>query len=107
MGEVAKNVTGHGTLIINEDRATELGINDGDIVEISTPKASTRGRATLRQGIRPDTILAIGQLGHWATPYAKDTATPSMNDLTPISLELTDATGSSASLARVALTKVA
>jgi len=107
MGEVAKNVTGHGTLVINEDRAAELGICDGDMVEISTPKATTRGRATLRQGIRPDTILAIGQLGHWATPYAKDTATPSMNDLTPISLELTDATGSSASLARVALTKVA
>ncbi len=106
MHEVASNMTGHGGLVINADRAAELGIEDGDQIELSTPKASTRGRAILRQGVRPDTILAIGKFGNWATPYAKDFDTPCMNNLTPISLDLTDATGSCASLARVSLKKV-
>ena len=26
----------------------------------------------LREGIRPDTLLMIGQFDHWATPFAKD-----------------------------------
>jgi phenylacetyl-CoA:acceptor oxidoreductase len=106
MHEMASNVTGHGGLVINADRAAELGIEEGDQIEISTPKASTQGRAVLRQGIRPDTILAVGKFGNWATPYAKDFDTPSMNNLTPISLDLTDGTGSCASLARVSLRKI-
>jgi phenylacetyl-CoA:acceptor oxidoreductase len=66
-----------------------------------------RARAVLRQGIRPDTLLLLGQFGHWATPFAKDFEVPSMNPLVPMSLELTDATGSGADLVRVALRKAA
>jgi phenylacetyl-CoA:acceptor oxidoreductase len=66
----------------------------------------TRGPLVLRQGIRPDTILMIGQFDHWATPYAKDLKVPSMNELTPMILELTDATGSGADVVRVSVTKV-
>lgn len=106
MHEMAGNVTGHGGLVINSTRAAELGIEDGDEVEVATPRATTRGRAVLRQGIRPDTILAVGKFGYWATPFARDAKTPCVNDLTPISLDLTDATGSCASLARVSLRKV-
>ncbi|MBN8477105.1 molybdopterin-dependent oxidoreductase [Sulfuritalea sp.] len=106
MHEMAGNITGHGGLVINADRAAELGIEEGDQIEVATPKASTRGKAVLRQGIRPDTILAVGKFGNWATPYAKDFDTPSMNNLTPISLDLTDGTGSCASLARVSLKKI-
>jgi len=106
MDELARNVSGHGGLVVNTDRARSLGIAEGDLVELRTPTASTRGRAVLRHGIRPDTILAIGQFGHWATPYARDLRTPSMNDLAPISLDLTDATGSAASLVRVGMARV-
>jgi len=33
---------------------------------------SVQGIVVLRQGIRPDTLLLIGQFDHWATPLAKD-----------------------------------
>jgi phenylacetyl-CoA:acceptor oxidoreductase len=59
----------------------------------------------LRQGIRPDTLLLIGQFDHWATPVAKDFGVPSMNALVPMSLELTDATGSGADIVRVRIAR--
>jgi phenylacetyl-CoA:acceptor oxidoreductase len=59
------------------------------------------GRAVVRQGIRPDTLLLIGQFDHWATPLAKDFAMASMNSLTTMSMALTDATGSGADIVRV------
>ena len=55
----------------------------------------------LRQGIRPDTLLLIGQFDHWATPLAKDFGVPSMNTLATMSMDLTDATGSGADIVRV------
>jgi phenylacetyl-CoA:acceptor oxidoreductase len=99
--EVAGNVAGHGGVIINTRRAEELGIAEGDIVEIATPRAAVRARAVPRQGIRPDTLLLIAQFDHWATPYAKDFGVPSMNRLVPMSMNLTDATGSGADVVRV------
>jgi len=98
--EVADNLPGHGGVIINTGRAAELGIKEGDLVEIASPLNATRGRAYLRQGIRPDTLLIIGQFDHWVTPSVKDQQTASMNALTPMLLDLTDATGSSADLVR-------
>jgi phenylacetyl-CoA:acceptor oxidoreductase len=59
----------------------------------------------LRQGIRPDTLLLLGQFDHWATPVAKDFGVPSLNTLATMSLDLTDATGSGADIVRVALAK--
>ena len=76
------------------------------LVEIATPRASVRGRAVLRQGIRPDTLLMLGQFDHWATPFAKDFGMPSLNTLVPMSMELTDATGSGADIVRVSLKRV-
>ena len=49
----------------------------------------------------------IGQFDHWATPVARDFATPSMNGLVPMSLALTDATGSGADLVRVGVVRLA
>ena len=69
--------------------------------------STTRGPAILNQGIRPDTLLIVGQFDHWATPYAKDIKAPSLNTVAPMSLELTDATGSGSDVVRVALRKVA
>ncbi len=99
--EVADNVAGHRGVIMNPQAAAKLGIADGDPVEISTPKRSVKGRVVLRQGIRPDTLLLIGQFDHWKTPFAKDFGVPSLNALATMSMDLTDATGSSADIVRV------
>jgi phenylacetyl-CoA:acceptor oxidoreductase len=48
----------------------------------------------------------VGQFDHWATPLAKDFDVPSMNALTPMLMDLTDATGSSADLVKVAIAKL-
>ena len=90
--EVADNVAGHRGVILNTQAAARLGIADGDPIEIATPQRAVRGRAVLRQGIRPDTLLLIGQFDHWATPFAKDFGVPSLNALATMSMDLTDAT---------------
>jgi len=105
--EVADNIAGHTGVILNKSKARQLEIEEGDWLEIATAKHSVRARAVLRQGIRPDTLLLLGQFGHWATPVAKDFGMPSMNPLVPMSLELTDATGSGADIVRVSLRKAA
>ncbi len=104
--EVADNIAGHGGVIINTGRAAEMGIAEGDLLEVASPVGATRGRAVLRQGIRPDTLLMIGQFGHWATPTAKTFELPNMNPLVPMLLDLTDATGSGADLVKVSLRRL-
>ena len=104
--EVADNVMGHGSVVMNESAAEKLGIADGDLVEVRSPLNSTKGKVMLREGIRPDTLLIIGQFDHWVTPYAKDFGAPSMNALVPMLLDLTDSTGSSADLVKVKITRL-
>jgi phenylacetyl-CoA:acceptor oxidoreductase len=99
--EVADNVAGHRGVVMNASAARHLGIADGDEVEVATPKLRVRGRAVLRQGIRPDTLLMLGQFDHWATPFARDASVPSLNTLATMSMDLTDATGSGADIVRV------
>jgi phenylacetyl-CoA:acceptor oxidoreductase len=101
--EVADNISGHRGVIINAQTAEKLGIGDGDDVVIATPQRRVHGKAVLRQGIRPDTLLLLGQFAHWATPYAKDFGVPSMNALATMSMDLTDATGSGADIVRVSI----
>ncbi|MGE5667993.1 MAG: molybdopterin dinucleotide binding domain-containing protein, partial [Betaproteobacteria bacterium] len=103
--EVADNIAGHRGVIINAQTAGRLGIGDGDPIEIATPQRRVRGRAVLRQGIRPDTLLLIGQFDHWATPFARDFGVPSLNTLATMSIDLTDATGSGADIVRVNIAK--
>ena len=104
--EVAGNVAGHGGVIMNTGRAQEMGIEEGDLVEIRSPVGETQGHAVLRQGIRPDTLLMIGQFDHWVTPLAKDFKLPSINSLIPMLMETTDNTGSGADLARVSVKRI-
>jgi len=106
MKEVADNVAGHGSVVMNHAAAERLGIRDGDLVEVSSPLNHTKGHALVCEGIRPDTLLMIGQFDHWATPFAKDFEAPSMNALMPMLLDLTDATGSSADLVKVKVTRL-
>ncbi len=105
MQEAAQNVTGHRGVILNRGRARELGIAEGDPVVIESVSGVTRGNAVLREGIRPDTVLMIGQFDHWVTPLAKDFNLPSLNSLTALSVSLTDSTGSGADIVRVRVVK--
>ena len=101
INEVAQNIAGHKGVIINRATAAELGLAEGDPVVIESVAGETRGYAVLREGIRPDTVLMIGQFDHWKTPFAKDLHLPSLNSVTSISLSLTDSTGSGSDIARV------
>ncbi|TAN79538.1 MAG: molybdopterin oxidoreductase, partial [Magnetospirillum sp.] len=101
-----ENIAGHNGVIMNAATARGMGIGDGDTVEVASHINKVQGRVVLRQGIRPDTLLMIGQFGHWKTPFAKDFDTPSMNALTPMDLDLTDATGSGADVVRVSIRRV-
>ena len=101
INEIANNIAGHKGVILNRTRARELGIGEGDKVVIESVTGITEGRAVLREGIRPDTALMIGQFDHWKTPFAKDLGLPSLNSVTDLSLKLTDSTGSGADLMRV------
>ena len=105
MNEVAQNVAGHKGVIINRTKALEIGVEDGDPVILESITGITKGYAVLREGIRPDTIVMIGQFDHWKTPYAKDLELPSLNSLTSLSLNLTDSTGSGSDIARVKITR--
>ncbi|MCC6475067.1 MAG: molybdopterin-dependent oxidoreductase [Burkholderiales bacterium] len=106
MREVAQNVRGHAGVIVHRDTAARLGIAEGDRVEVRSHIGATYGKAVLAQGIRPDTLVILGQFDHWATPFAKDLEMPSLNTIAPMSLELTDATGSGSDIVRVALRRV-
>jgi phenylacetyl-CoA:acceptor oxidoreductase len=106
MDEVAQNMRGHRGVLINAGTAERLGIGDGELIEVSSPTGVTRGPAIAIQGIRPDTLVIVGQFDHWAMPYAKDMHAPSLNTIAPMSLDLTDATGSGADLVRVAVRRV-
>jgi phenylacetyl-CoA:acceptor oxidoreductase len=101
INEVANNIAGHKGVIINRATAKKLGINEGDPVAVESVSGITRGNAVLRAGIRPDTVLMIGQFDHWKTPYAKDLNLPSLNSVTDLSLDLTDSTGSGSDIMRV------
>ncbi|MBL1141141.1 MAG: molybdopterin-dependent oxidoreductase [Proteobacteria bacterium] len=106
MKEVADNVFGHDGIIMNAGKAEELGINDGDEIEVTSPIASTRGIARLRQGVRPDTIVMIAQFGQWKTPFAKDLKRTGVNKLVPMNQDYIDGGGSSIDGTKVYITRV-
>ena len=105
IAEVADNIAGHSGVVINRRRAQELGIEEGEQVVVESVTGRTEGPAVLREGIRPDTVLMIGQFDHWKTPFAKDLNRPSLNSVTDISLKLTDSTGSGSDIVCVKVYK--
>ena len=106
MKEVADNVFGHDGIIMNAGKAEDLGISDGDEIEVTSPVASTRGIARLRQGVRPDVIIMIAQFGQWKTPYAKDLKRAGLNKLVPMNQDYLDGSGSSVDGTKVYITRV-
>jgi phenylacetyl-CoA:acceptor oxidoreductase len=106
MHEISENIRGNTGVIINADTAAKLGIAEGDRVEVRSHIGATYGKASLTQGMRPDTLVIVGQFDHWATPFARDMERASLNTIAPMSLELTDATGSGADIVRVAIRRM-
>ena len=97
--EVAGNVAGHGGVIVNP-APRAISASPTATWSRSRRRSARRAAASvLRQGIRPDTLLLVGQFDHWATPFAKDFGVPSLNALATMSLT-TDATGSGADIVR-------
>jgi len=104
--ELADNVMGHRGVMMNRTAARGMGLADGDEVLIESVSGYTRGPVVLREGIRPDTVVMIGQFDHWKTPHARELGLPSLNSLTDIALSLTDNSGSGADVMRVRITRV-
>ncbi len=106
MREVSQNIRGHAGVIINTKTAVRYGIADGDRIEVRSHIGATYGAAVLAQGIRPDTLVILGQFDHWAQPFAKDLDLPSLNTIAPMSLELIDATGSGSDIVKVQVRRI-
>ena len=94
MIEAADELVDHGGVVMNTQAAAARGIKHGDEVWIESPIGRVKGRALLRQGIRPDCVLMMQQFGHHVTALAKDTGWPNMNPITPMPHQMTDETGS-------------
>ncbi len=106
MAEAAKNVPGFKGALINKSMAEKMGIKENDIIMIESPNSSSKARAVLREGVRPDTIVFTGQFGHWKTPFAKDLNIPNLNDLAKPELKDLDSGGSYADVVKVSIRKV-
>ncbi len=103
--ELADNVAGHNGIMMNAKKAEELGIADGDLVEVSSPVATTEGMAVLRQGVHPEAVIMLAQFGQWKTPYAKDLKRPNLNKLVPLHMDFIDGSGSSIDATKVNIRK--
>jgi phenylacetyl-CoA:acceptor oxidoreductase len=106
LADVARNVRGHFGVMLNRGAARRLGISEGELIEIESPTGTTRGRAILREGVRPDVAVILQQFGHWATPFARDLGMPNLNQVASMELALTDATGSGSDLVPVAIRRM-
>lgn len=60
-------VVGENVLWINKEKAEELGISDGSLVEISSKQGSGRIKAFVTDLIHPDAVFMLHGFGHQAT----------------------------------------
>ncbi|MDP2719234.1 MAG: molybdopterin-dependent oxidoreductase [Dehalococcoidia bacterium] len=88
--EVAQQVPGQQEVVINAGAAEARGIKEGDEIWLESPLGKVKGKVTLSEGIRPDTILIASNYGQYQTPVARDTGRTCMNALVPINYEWTD-----------------
>jgi len=77
-------------IVMNKGAAEARGIKEGDTIWLESPVNKVKGKVTLREGIRPDTLLIAGQFGQWGMPIARDTGRPTQTMLLPIDPKWTD-----------------
>jgi len=76
---------------LNPRTANELGVDEGDILEVSSPAGSLRAPVWITQGIRPDTVaMPIGQ-GH--TSFGRYATGRGANPLSILSAQVDSRTG--------------
>ncbi|MEK7406381.1 MAG: molybdopterin-dependent oxidoreductase [Acidobacteriota bacterium] len=67
---------GENELWINADRASALGINDGDLVTVENQYGRAKAKAHVTSRIRPDVVGLTHGFGHWGLgPVAKGKGT--------------------------------
>ena len=88
---------------INERKAEELGIHQGDIIEITSTQGSVRAPAFLNPGLAPDAIaMPVGQ-GHTNfTRYATDRGVNPLSILAPVTIAETGTLAWSATRVKIA-----
>ncbi len=77
-------------IMMHKGAAKAKGIRDGDKIWVESEVGKVKGKVKLIEGIRPDTILILGQFGQWSTPIARDTGRVSQTTLLPIRYSWTD-----------------
>jgi phenylacetyl-CoA:acceptor oxidoreductase len=90
MNELGEQLPDQTHILMNTDAAEAKGIKDGDAIWVESEVGKVNGKVTLRQGLRPDTLLIAGQFGQWAMPIAKDTGRVTLSTLLPIDPNWTD-----------------
>jgi anaerobic selenocysteine-containing dehydrogenase len=88
---------------INEQKAIELGIKQGDIIEVASTQGSLRAPAFLNPGIAPDAVaMPVGQ-GHTNfTRYATDRGVNPLSILAPAKIAETGTLAWSATRVKIA-----
>jgi anaerobic selenocysteine-containing dehydrogenase len=88
---------------INQRKAEELGIHQGDIIEVTSTQGSLRGPAFLNPGLAPDAIaMPVGQ-GHTNfTRYATDRGVNPISILAPVTIPETGTLAWSATRVKIA-----
>lgn len=105
--EVAQHSQEFEGVCVNSKTAEEIGVENGDAVVVKSPYGKAEGDVIVREGVRPDVVLFVGQFGHSLTPHAKNLRIPNINHVTTIDdLDLIDGTGSIAQMGRVTIEPV-
>jgi menaquinone reductase, molybdopterin-binding-like subunit len=88
---------------INEQKAHELGIEQGDLIEVSSTQGSVRAPAFLNPGIAPDAVaMPVGQ-GHTNfTRYASNRGVNPISILAPMTIAETGTLAWSATRVKIA-----
>ncbi len=105
LSDVSGNIMGHKAIMMNAKVGRAMKLKNNDHVWIESAIGRMKSRVLLREGVRPDVLVSLGQFGHWVTPVAKDSGRASMNRLVPMTLNTTDGTGSGSDLVRVKVEK--
>lgn len=91
-------------LEINPTTAAALGISQGDLVEVTSPRSSLRLPAVVYPGIRPDLVaIPLGQGHNGGGRYAKDRG---VNPLTLLSLPKGEEQHAAWNATRVRITRI-
>lgn len=102
--EVAQHTQEFEGICINQQTAESYGVESGDQVIVKSPYGEKEADVIVREGVRPDVVLFVGQFGHSITPHAKNLRIPNINRFTTVDdFELIDGTGSIAQLGKVTI----